>query len=49
MMLAMASMIISALARFPMPGNMIIWTIWAFSLTSVIYGLVFFDGCIWST
>ena len=41
MMLAMVSLIIPALGRFPIPSRMIIWVICAFSLTGVIYDLVF--------
>lgn len=41
MMLAMISLIIPALGRFPVPGGMIKWVICAFSLTGVIYDLVF--------
>ena len=39
-MLAMISLII-LLGRFPMPGGMIKWLICAFSMTGVIYDLVF--------
>jgi len=41
MMLAMLSLIIPALGRFPVPGSMIIWIIYAFSLIGIIYDLVF--------
>ena len=41
MMLAMLSLIIPALGRFPVPGSMIKWIICALSLTGVIYDLVF--------
>lgn len=41
MMLAMISLIIPALGRFPVPGSMIKWLICAFSLTGVIYDVVF--------
>jgi len=41
MMLAMVSLIIPALGRFPVPSSMIIWVICAFSLTTVVYDLLF--------
>jgi len=41
MMLAMVSLIIPALGRFPVPAGMIIWIISAFSVVGVIYDLVF--------
>lgn len=40
MMLAMVSLIIPALGRFPLPGSMIKWVICGFSVTGVIYDLV---------
>jgi hypothetical protein len=41
MILAMISLIIPALGRFPVPGSMIKRVICAFSLTGVTYDLVF--------
>jgi hypothetical protein len=41
MMLAMVSLIIPALGRLPLPSSMIKWVICGFSVTGVVYDLVF--------
>ena len=48
MMLAMVSLIIPALGRFPVPGSVIPWVICAFSLIGVIYDVVFLRRLYWT-
>jgi hypothetical protein len=47
MMLAMVSLIIPALGRFPVPSSAIPWIICAFSLIGVIYDIVFLRRLYW--